>query len=271
MLLLFNPVIIKFTFAVWKDIIFAIFVLLFNISFFRVINVIGNKKILDYFLMVIGAIGFCIFRNNGIVAFAGAALVILCLSFKFNYFKKLAIVFLSVVIVSFGLVNVISRVYSVKPTESVELLSIPLQQVSRTVVDNSKIDDEDLDKINSLIPSDKIKEVYNPHLSDPVKFYIMFNTEDTLDGNIFDYMGIYLKYLFKHPITYLKAWIDQTCGYFNGGYEYWLYPLSNDTFYNDIQITSVEGHSSFVTSYITFLEKCYDSVSILKLFTCTGV
>ena len=46
-----------------------------------------------------------------------------------------------------------------------------------------------------------------------------------LKENLNDYVSIWLQMGKKYPGEYLKAWIELTKGYWNGGYEYWAYYL----------------------------------------------
>lgn len=90
-ILLFSPVILKYTLVMWKDVIFAIFVLLFFVSFFRFIFNIGRSKFLNGLLMVFGGLGFCVLRSNGIIAFAVTSILLIIMFWKKNNMRKIFI------------------------------------------------------------------------------------------------------------------------------------------------------------------------------------
>ena len=48
-----------------------------------------------------------------------------------------------------------------------------------------------------------------------------------------DFVHLYVEIGLKHPLKYLEAWVDQTKGYWNAGYEYWVW---NGNWMNDLGI-----------------------------------
>lgn len=106
-------------------------------------------------------------------------------------------------------------------TGIVDSLSIPLQQISRVIVDGYEITDEQEELLSNVIEVDKISEVYLYYVSDPIKGEIYSsNNQDYFRTHAFDFLKIYIQIGTKYPIEYLKAWIDMTHGYWNGGYSY---------------------------------------------------
>ena len=106
----------------------------------------------------------------------------------------------------------------------VESLSIPIQQMSRVIVDGNIIDDEDAKLIEKVIPIEEVKNLYLNNVSDPVKFYISRNkTDGIIIENKYEFLKLYIKWLFKYKTSYIKAFIDETNGYYNGSYsKNWL-------------------------------------------------
>lgn len=116
------------------------------------------------------------------------------------------------------------QVLNVEQTERVESLSIPIQQISRVLADGKQISEEQRDLIAQVVDPEQAAEAYLPFISDPVKLLIV---EAGRDGYLSEHLGEYgrlwLQLGLAYPLEYLKAWADQTKGYWNGGYEYWVW------------------------------------------------
>ena len=84
-----------------------------------------------------------------------------------------------------------------------EMLSVPIQQIARTVKDNYEaIDEETIEKINKYFMVENVWEDYNPILSDPVKYN--FNNE-YFSENKSEFISIWLKLFVKYPKDYIEA------------------------------------------------------------------
>lgn len=51
-------------------------------------------------------------------------------------------------------------------------LSIPLQQIAYTIVNDGNISDEQYQKLGKIMDVDQIEEIYQPTVSDPVKINV---------------------------------------------------------------------------------------------------
>lgn len=73
---------------------------------------------------------------------------------------------------------------------------------------------------------DKVPQLYDPLTVDPIKFETFrYDRTDYILDNAGEYLGLYLSLGLKYPGDYLKAWIEETKGYWNGGYFFWIYTL----------------------------------------------
>lgn len=117
------------------------------------------------------------------------------------------------------------NIIGVQKSEFAESLSIPIQQISRVIYDGYEIDESQNKLIENIIDINIIKENYLPYISDPVKGVIN-NTEGSnqyLEKHKLEYLQLWIQLGLKYPKEFLKAWIDQTKGYWNGGYDYWVW------------------------------------------------
>ncbi len=215
--IILNPISLKYATFVDKDQLYVYMALLFLLALTRIVFSIGNANKRDWIYMIIGGLGFGLFRGNGFVILL--ATMIAAVIMKSDVRKKLVIAFASLVVVLFVLNTPVRNAIGVKPTEFSESLSIPIQQVSRVVYDGYNLDDEDKDMVFALVEEDVIKEQYEPYISDNMKGRIQFFARDEyFKENIADYVKLYIKTGLKYPGEYVKAWVDQTYGYYAPGY-----------------------------------------------------
>lgn len=215
--ILFNPISLKYATYVDKDQLYVYTALLFLLALTRIILGIGNAKRRDWVYMIIGGLGFGLFRGNGFVILL--ATMIAAILVKSEVRKKLMIAFASLAVVVFILNTPVRNAMGVKPSEFSESLSIPIQQVSRVVYDGYELTDEEKDMVFALVEEDVIKEQYKPYISDNMKGRIQFfGRDDYFKENIIDYAKLYIKVGLRYPTEYVKAWVDQTYGYYTPGY-----------------------------------------------------
>lgn len=218
------PYHIVYSITLWKDVIFGGMVLLYTLFLFRMINSVGNSK-WNTIGLILSGIGFCLLRSNGLIAFVGTTLLFL-LVFKFRQ-KKLLVIMAAVIVTSFVLKHPVLKMLDVAQPDITESLSIPLQQVALDVIENDDFTEKEYDLINQVADVAKIPETYLPYISDPIKELIRERgNQKVVSDRKFDYMGLYISRLLKHPSTYVKAWVEQTKGYWNSGYSYWIWDMS---------------------------------------------
>ena len=86
-----------------------------------------------------------------------------------------------------------------------EALSVPLQQIAYVYNEhNDDMEEELKEQIRLFIPN---IEDYNPYISDPIKFTA------TVDRNIKDFFGLYLKMLNNYKFEFINAFLILNAGY----------------------------------------------------------
>ena len=180
------------------------------------VEVIGDKKVINERTFVVlfscAFMVMSVFRNEGlIIAIACAALV----SFVQVKDKKKLYTFLSVGLV--GVVAVASLMSSalINPQKGsrIEMLTIPVQQISREVRDNpSSFTADEKKKLNEMLVDDALWSdlgaKYSPELVDPVK--VLFRKDFSLRA----FLKVWGRHLVIHPDTYLSATFSGTFGFF---------------------------------------------------------
>ena len=97
----------------------------------------------------------------------------------------------------------------ISPSEKVEGLGIPLNQMARVVAYDGDTTESDKEYMSSLLPLEQYQEVYAPTCTDPLKWNTQFNPEPLTD----DFWPHWLSMLVKNPLVYFEAWEMQTFGY----------------------------------------------------------
>ncbi len=141
-----------------------------------------------------------------------------------------------------------------------EALSVPIQQIARTVkVYGDEISEEDYERIYRYIPKDKLQS-YQPHISDFVKNY--FDTEQLM-ANKWDFVSLYLKLGIRYPKTYVEAVLSLSLGMWypdadyqspNAIYPYWYMEFDNKDF---VCAAGDRGPKEFSWPV---LQSCYDKL-----------
>ena len=128
--------------------------------------------------------------------------------------KRLTAVFASVILLVFSYQYVLFDVMKISDSRSAEALSIPLQQIARTVsVNRPDLEDDRFEPLREIFPEiEGLKEKYNPRLSDPVKAEGVFDSEQ-FDAAPTKYLKSWFELGIEYPVTYVEAFLLQNMGY----------------------------------------------------------
>ena len=260
------PYHIVYSITLWKDVIFGGVVLLYTLFLYRMLKPLGNAN-LNTIGLILSGIGFCLLRSNGLIAFVGTTLLF-ALIFRLQQ-KKLLVVMASVIVASFILKHPVLKMLDVAQPDITESLSIPLQQVAFDVVENDDFTEEEHNLINQVADMKRIPEVYLPYISDPIKELLRERgNQQAISNQKSDYIGLYFSRLLKHPSTYVKAWVEQTKGYWNSGYSYWIWCLYTDGSELGIHSQTNSGlMNKLVNKYLSHFMK----IPVLKLLISIGL
>lgn len=223
---LMMPYHIVYSFTLWKDVVFGGVVLLYTVFLYRMLKPVGHTC-LNAVGLIVSGLGFCLLRNNGLIAFVGITVLFLII-FKLQQ-KKLLVMATAVIFVSFVMKHPVLKALNVAQPDLMESLSIPIQQVALDVIENDDFTEEEVNLISQVVDMERIPETYEWYIADPMKNLIRESqNQQAISEHKTDYLGMYLSRICKHPWTYVRAWIDQTKGYWNSGYPYWIWCLYAD-------------------------------------------
>lgn len=218
----FLPYQIVYSVTVWKDVLFGAAALLIVTSLYRILRGVGRSSALNYGISLLGMLGFCLWRTNGWYAFLATTVVLFfCLRKRC---KKLVGLMGAVVVICWVMINPLLSWLNVSGTDFVEAFSIPLQQIARVVYEGHSITVEEEELLSEALDLDAVRTDYIPHLADPIKWgAFRRDNREFVEENFGQYVRLWLKLGMRYPSVYLKAWIEQTRGYWNAGYQFWVY------------------------------------------------
>ena len=278
----FLPCHFMYSFSVWKDIFFGIFVTVFLVTLFRMLNGIGGgtdrseavpaetekRKTTagQWILMTVSGLGFCLFRSNGWAVFLVSTLVFLVLFGKKR--KKLCALFAGIIMVSFILKNPVLNAIGVSKTDTIESLSIPAQQIAR-VIDECEYDltPEQRELLEKVVDVRHVPVYYSEFISNPIKDLVRSTgDQEYIKEHSAEYLNLYIELGLSHPKQYFEAWVEETKGYWNSGYDYWV--TVDDVCENELSISRATV-SSAVNTIVEQYADLFRS-SPLRIFQSIG-
>lgn len=260
------PYHILYSMTMWKDIPFGACVLLFSVFFFRIINQMSLKKI-NYIGFVISSFGICLFRSNGLFAFIFTALCFIII-FKSKH-KKILFTMIAIIILSFVLKYPVLKSMNVTQPDLIEALSIPTQQIARTIVENKDLTDDQRELLENVVDVDRIESTYVSYISDPMKELVRAKgNQDYIIENSSKFIDLYFKLFFKHPGSFIRGWIDQTRGYWNSGYDYPIwYKIILENDFGIYRTVNSEKFDIFLNDYLSL----FKDRQFLNIFISIGI
>lgn len=210
-----TPVFSYYASAMWKDSIFA---LLMAVLFCNLADIAGTKgkwlerkRNLSWFVLLNLLIS--LLRSNGFYLVAAEIIVLLVV--YFHQIRKIVLVTIASVIAIVPIIT--GPVYSslgLQKTHFAEAAAVMLQQISYVSVKGESLTFEQQEFLDQIIPSDRIREVYDPFVADNVKFDESFDNK-FLDANSGEFLKVWSQLLWKYPADYIKAYAMLTIGYWH--------------------------------------------------------
>lgn len=208
----YNPV---SAFTATKDTIFAGLFLLVVLMTFRIVCSPEDffsswKKIIGYVILIFL---MCAFRNTGIYIFVFMipSFVIVCQ----KYWKKVLIIGLCCILAWGIFTGPVYSLLGITKGSSAEILSVPMQQLSRVMVyAPEELTEEQWEKAETYMP---FYDRYAPRVADPVK--------DGFNSALFDeapgeFIKLWAEVGMKAPVVYIQAFFDMNVGFRNPFMEY---------------------------------------------------
>ena len=187
----------------------------------------------DWALLAVSGALVALTRNNGIYLAAPSLLVLALLLFVrrgrsgLASWKPAALALVSMCAAYFALTSFVYPACGVDMREEKEMLSVPFQQTARIVAEHGgDVSEGERAAIDAVLPYDRLAELYDPDLADPVKeSYKLHNSKvegsfeyaDEHPGALGAYLRAWLGLASRHSATALAATAANTYAYFYPG------------------------------------------------------
>ena len=211
-----------FTITMWKDILFALGVLIITILLYKELVAGIRPGVADSLLFVLSSLAVCLFRHNGFYAYILCALIfaIIALTCKrssgsfFGKSARTALFTLASILICLIINGPVKAGLNVQNGDFGHELAIPLQQIARVVQLNGDISDEELEELARVNSIEYIVNNYEPGGADNMIQWLVAGDSDYVKNNKGRFLKLYLSLGLKNPNAYIMAFIDQTKGYY---------------------------------------------------------
>lgn len=208
------PINAVFAATMWKDVCFAYACTVFALTLFRIIFSEYQTKIYQYVVLGLSGLVIALFRSNGWYGFIVIAIVMTIYTVTIKKMRTLIPLVWGIILVVAIIRGPVFEACNVGEPNFAEGLAIPTQQISQVLCNDRPLDSDDRELIEQVVDLTYIKELYAPGYSDNVKELIKAGNEQYLIDHKWDFLKLYIKLGFKYPGDYLRAFVDQTGGYY---------------------------------------------------------
>ena len=240
-----NPFYAPWSFYAQKDVLFGALVLVFCLQLADLWSF--GMKPLRLIGFVLTAVLMMLFRNNGIYALA------LLLPFAVWWARGMRIRMAALLAGCMALylaanAGLMYVLYAAEGSK-VEILSIPLQQIARTLREDPSAREMDEDGVlDTLFGEADMIELYNEQIADPLKWNVDY---DLLDENIPALLRLWAKMGVRHFGVYAEAFLAQNLPY--------LLPYSDMLQTFDFGVQQIDWFPIEETSYLPALRAAYET------------
>ena len=213
------PFVTAYVGEVIKDALYNAFFLLFMLQLLKwVINRDTLSTRRDRILLLLPCLFVCLTRKNGIYILVPTLAAMILRERADKSKSRHRIVFLLVcAILPLAADTALNKITGAQSGSIAEALSMPIQQTARFVSSGYPMTPEEEKAVNAVLPVDKLPDLYNAFISDPVKS--TFNPDaDTSD--LIAFFKAWAAMGTRHPVCYFEAAMDQNFFFF--------YPEYND-------------------------------------------
>ena len=203
----FTPFMCVFSIVVGKDTIFASLMMIFTCEIVKYFYDDKNKKnVLAIIRFVTSGIAVCLFRTNGFYAFVAFAFFFVILSIK--DWKSILVRILPILVIASILRGPVINMLHIEQPDIAESLHVPTQQISRVIVDQRPLYENEIKLLYDVCDISYVKQFYVPYFADNIKELVRAGHPEVISENKMTYIKLYVKLGLRYPNDYILAWKD---------------------------------------------------------------
>lgn len=214
-LLSFFPI---FTVTIIKDSIYYPLTVIYTILL--VFGLLFPEKYLTkfsyYLALTVTSVLMILTRNNGIYAIILSAPFFIIVSKKFKGYLGIMLIF--VMFISYSVTQHYYRSGFQKLNFKVDLYTLMFQQTARYGAEHfDDVTEEEYKTLDEIFEYWRLPYEFNPRNADFAKNCLrIYDNEDRyiLEDRFADYLNVWKSQLFKHPTSYISAFIESSYGYY---------------------------------------------------------
>lgn len=220
----FAPNNLLFAITPVKDIPFGIMTVLLITVLWRLLDGlhrgIGFKgQMRDWILLLISSVGVCVLRTNGIYAFV--PFIVLCAVLLKGKQLRMLPVMGGALLIALVFRGPVLTAMRVPPPDTVEALSLPVQHISRVIVDGHTLSEADAALLGRVVDLSAIPDTYEAFTSDPIKGLVReTDNQAYIVEHKKEFLSLWLRLGRMYPKSYLYAQIDETVGFWYPNIQY---------------------------------------------------
>ena len=209
-----SPVLTTHQAVMWKDVPFSATIILLAAVLLEAPPGLFSRKR----LIVVGVLVLVLslLRSNGL--FVGI-IVFACMGIvRVARWKQVAVLCLSLVLAMGVYTGPVYAAMGVAPAHFSEAVSMPIQQLAATIKAKGEITASDKELLGQVLPLKDWADSYVPNSPNSIKFHEGFD-DRYLEANKAQFILAWLRTAPANPKVYLKAWLQETEGYWHPGYK----------------------------------------------------
>ena len=259
------PYHLLYSFSMLKDVLWSAACVMMITAAFRLLKNIGSA-VPNYIVLAIGALGMCVLRHNGLIAYM-ITFVIAIFVFGKKLFKAtitLAVILAAALIIRYPILGSLG----INNSDTIELLAIPAQQIARVIVDGGELTEEQEAELSKIVDLNKVAETYKWYIADDIKNLVReTDNQEYIAENKFKFAKLYIEIGLQHPFSYIKAWVDGTKGYWDSGTHWYRWTSMNDNDWGLERTVVSEPLEEAVEGYMD----AFNNVFVLQPFISMGL
>ena len=216
LLYVLSPINQMYSIIMWKDIPFAVSILLFTLLLCILRDRIAEGKSCLACWILFVPLGFrvCFFRSNGLYVFLG---MIPFMIWAFWKRKKAVLPAIGLVLIAGALYKgPVFHYFDVAEPDTIESLSIPAQQIAAVITYDGRISEEQKAFLSNVIDLEKVPEAYtsSPTCSDAIKDLVReTDNQEFITEHAGEFLKTWLDLFWKNKRIYVRAFVNETAGY----------------------------------------------------------
>lgn len=246
-----NPLICRYSFTMWKDILFSGTILLLVLFLYDLVTEESKSLNNNYTLMQFVTLSILVsFLRNRIVYAVMFVFLLLIIVTK-GCRKKLVLVFGITGALILVIQGPVYHCLNIKASNFAEGQGVSLQQIGAVVSEGGKLSEEEWEFIDRIIPLEDMASTYRPGTVDVLKGCPTFD-HDFLNSHSEEYVRVWRGVVLKNPGIALKAWLMNTRGFW--GFNVWMEPFAitwPSEEYGIYQVNFIEKYCGFDLAYIS--------------------